>query len=215
MYDQIHARDIPSRTLLHYWLKKLTKCARKVLDSQGVPKKRFWFSALKNGVKISFKRLDPAKQGIFFDTSSRECYLAPVDPAIISDTYLIHRGIVKNKNFNNIHSLCENRIFGDIRQNMPTYIAPLSKSAIPTKNLFTPRQNVTLLINKKTLAGLRKIYSDPEMMFLVIPGDVLGVAYFVLGGIPEIAIDGVSFATSKGKATFTLRNGLQVELALN
>lgn len=219
MADRIYVKDISLKSKLHTLLKLLTKYARKVLDSKGVPKKGFFFfdffNLRKSGVRFSFRFLKPAEHGVMFDTASRECYLEPVDLSPIDDKYFIHRGIVKNKKFNNIDALCENKIFGDLRPNMPTYIAPISNSAIPTKNIFDTRQDVVLLIDKKTLTGLRKIYTDPEMLFLVIPGDKLGAAYFVLGGIPEIAIIGVSFTPSKGKAIFTLRNGRQVSLTLN
>ncbi len=213
--NTITANDLPKKSRFRKAINYLTKCARRVLDDEGNPKKHsFWWYGHLNRTRKFFMD-DPLLHRVKYKLETKEIALEPINPNCISDEFLIHRGIVKNKEFNNIKNLSEHGVFGDPSADMPTYISPISKVAQPVLGFVGKRQDVMLLINKRALAKIRNIYIDPELIFGVNTNDIIagiGSAYVVFGGIPESVVIGISFNVSGGKTIFTLRNGNQIEL---
>jgi hypothetical protein len=213
----IKANDLPRRSRFYYAVRYLTRYAKHVLDKNGNPRKHsFWWHGRLKRTRQFFKG-NPQSYGVHYDSEKREVKLSPVDLKCISDKYLIHVGIVKNRKFDNIKNILNHGVFGNPRKDTPTYISPMSNVAQPILGIFGTKQNITLLINKKSLAKLRRIYIDPELIFGATTKDIItgaGSAYVVFGGIPGSAIEGISFSVPSKKTTFTLRNRRQIELNL-
>ena len=211
----ISEKDLIKWSRVKGGLNFLTKCSKKVFDSEGnIKDKKFWWSYQVKSVQKFFKR-NPETYGVKYDKKLKEVFLSPINQTIIPDEYLIHIGTVKNRKFNNIDNLSKKGLFGDPRPKAATYLSPLSKLTQPVLPIIGKGNRVMLLINKKALAKLRGIYIDPEVVVRVEYHDKIGNAFIVFGGIPEIAVQGLSFNVSGGKTLFTLRNGRQIKVNVN
>jgi len=211
---EIRYEQLPIRSPLRPALKALTNVARKVLDGNGQPiKKKFWFGGMRKRTHDFFLKEPFKDYGINFDVKSREITLNPINPRIISDQYLIHRGRIRRKYFSNIENIRVLKIFGDPGTMSPTYMSPITSIAAPY-NRILGRPNVTLLVEKNSLIQLTHIYMDPEMVYRPMTTDRLDSAFIVFGGIPREAITGFSFNVNGGPTEFILRRGKRMTLKL-
>lgn len=100
---------------------------------------------------------------------------------------LLHIGLIRKdgENWDNLTQLKSIGIFGDVRANSLIY---LMRPGAPTLINLHAGRVVTIEVDVPTLCKYRSIYIDPEMLNGYEPGERVGDAWVVPGGIPWEAI---------------------------
>lgn len=128
------------------------------------------------------KAVDAGTPGFGYD--GKEFFLDAVQPDF---NFFTHIGATFYCGENNITNLVQNGVWGNPDLRSPIYLAREARFVLPGIN---PNIDYAKLrVDAKELLTKRTLFYDPETLRgSSNHGDVLGNAYFVLGGIPKEAI---------------------------